>query len=228
MSLTREDMLRELELLPAWQLNAPLSPPLVEPVAEVPDVLAEKIVAPTEQVTAKVEMATELALGADITNMDWATLNQHVIGAGDPNADWLFVGDAPSEEDKQARQPFAGDAGLLLDKMLIAIQLQRSKNVYLTHFSEPSYLHRQIALIQPKLVFVFGGTAAQALLNSQAALDDLRGKLHPYQGLSLIVSYTPSHLIQHPQDKAKAWADLCLARDTMQSLKEADVKANSL
>ena len=228
MSSTREDMLRELELLPAWQLNAPLSPPLVVSLAELPTVPVEQTVAPIEQVVAKVEMAAELVLGADVANMDWATLNQQVLGAGDPNADWLFVGDTPSDEDKQAGQPFTGDAGLLLDKMLMAIQLQRSKNVYLTHLSEPAYLHRQIALIQPKLLFVFGETAAQALLNSQAPLDDLRGKLHLYQGLSLIVSYTPSHLIQHPQDKAKAWSDLCLARDTMQSLKEADVKANSL
>ena len=177
MSLTREDMLRELELLPAWKLNQPLN---VADKPQVPEIVAE---APVAQA---IEPASELAV-----------------------ADWLFVGDVPTE----------GDASILLDKMLIAIQLQRGKNVHLTTLCEPDYFKRQISLIQPKLIFVFGEEAAQTLMNSPSSLDALRGKVHHYENVTLIASYAPSYLLAHPQEKAKAWADLCLARDTMQSVK---------
>jgi len=202
MTLTREDMLRELELLPAWKLNQPLSrDPQTIPQAPV---IQEAAVTPAPPSPESVQASV-----SDIANMDWETLNQYVSGSGDQNADWLFVTDNAIE----------GDAATLLDKMLVAIQLQRGKNVYLTQLSEPAYLKRQIALIQPKLIFVFGKKAAQTLLNSQAPLDDLRGKLHQYEGLALVASYTPSHLLTQTQDKAKAWADLCLARDTLQAMK---------
>ena len=230
MSLTREDMLRELELLPVWRLNAPLEPtvvaplqamqeaaPGVAPVAQEIEPIIEEIAEikqePTQalaiqEVEAEVPEMEATTL-PDIANMDWAELKQHVVGAGDQNAEWVFVGDVPTD----------GDAGLLLDKMLIAIQLHRGKNVYLTQLSEPAYFKRQIALIQPKLIVAFGEKAAQSLLGSNESLDTLRGTVHQYQDVSLVTSYAPSHLLQHPPDKSKAWADLCLARDTMQGIK---------
>ncbi len=215
MSLTREDMLRELELLPAWRLNAPL------PQAETPQAEATSIQVlpePTVQQTAEsvIEETSveepQVEKASDIASMDLATLNQYVMGSGDAKAEWLFIGDAPSADDLQASHPFAGQAGELLDKMLIAIQLQRSKNVFLTYLSQSEYLNRQIELIQPKLIFAFGEIAAQTLTQSTASLDELRGKVHDYHGVALVVSYPPSHLLTHTQDKAKAWADLCLAR----------------
>jgi len=130
----------------------------------------------------------------------------------------LFIADAPSADDLQAGHPFAGQAGQLLDKMLIAIQLQRSKNVFLTYLSQAEYLNRQIELIQPKLIFAFGEIAVQTLTQSKASLDELRGKVHDYQGVALVVSYPPAHLLTHTQDKAKAWADLCLAKATLENL----------
>ena len=69
------------------------------------------------------------------------------------------------------------------------------------------------------VIFVFGEKSAQTLLNSQAPLDSLRGKAHQYEGVDLIASYAPGHLLTQTQDKAKAWADLCLARDTVQAMK---------
>ncbi len=230
MSLTREDMLRELELLPVWRLNAPLEPtvvaplqamqeaapgvapvaPQIEPVVEAFAEIKEEL--PQALETKDIEtQVPEIQVPAlpDIANMDWAELKQHVVGAGDQNADWVFVGDVPND----------GDAGVLLDKMLIAIQLHRGKNVYLTQLSEPAYFKRQIALIQPKLIVAFGEKAAQSLLGSNESLDTLRGTVHQYQDVSLVTSYAPSHLLQHPQDTSKAWADLCLARDTMQGIK---------
>ncbi len=199
MTLTREDMLRELELLPAWKLN--------QPVTSAPQ---EVVKAPVVQ-EAEAPVAKELVQNTvpDIANMDWAALNQYVTGSGDQNADWLLVTDAAIE----------GDAAILLDKMLIAIQLQRGKNVYLTELSEPPYFKRQLALIQPKLIFVFGEKSAQTLLGSNETLDALRGKSHQFEGVDLIVSYAPSHLLTQTQDKAKAWADLCLARDNVQAIK---------
>ena len=197
MSLTREDMLRELELLPVWRLNAPLTQPEVAPTVPAQEVASPEITVP------------EIEKTPDAANMDLASVNQHVISSGDPNADWLFVGDVAME----------GDAATLLDKMLIAIQLQRGKNVYLTQLSEPEYFKRQIALIQPKLIVALGEKSAQSLLGSIESLDALRGQVHQYENVALIASYAPSHLLQHTQDKAKAWADLCLARDAMQSMK---------
>jgi uracil-DNA glycosylase len=218
MSLTREDMLRELELLPAWRLNAPLPQAETSQAETTPiQVLPE----PTFQQTAESVIEetgveeTQVEKTPNVANIDLATLNQCVMGSGDEKAEWLFIGDAPSADDLQAGHPFASQAGELLDKMLIAIQLQRSKNVFLTYLSQPEYLNRQIELIQPKLIFAFGEIAAQTLTQSRASLDELRGKVHDYHGVALVVSYPPSHLLTHTQDKAKAWADLCLARESM-------------
>ena len=220
MSLTREDMLRELELLPAWRLNAPLQMPAEAPLETKQEAApgdAREVSQTTPVMEAVVEVKemaspeaeTQAPALPDVASMDWEMLHQYVIGSGDQNADWLFVGDVPTE----------GDASILLDKMLIAIQLQRGKNVYLTQLSAPEYFKRQIELIQPKVIFVFGEKAAQTLLNSPAPLDDLRSKVHQYENVALIVSYAPSHLLKNTQDKAKAWADLCLVRDFMQSVK---------
>jgi DNA polymerase len=219
MSLTREDMLRELELLPVWRLNAPLEPTVATPPqakqeAAPGDAPVAPQIEPVVEAVAEIKEAlpqdleTQAPALTDIANMDWAELKQHIVGSGDQNADWVFVGDALAD----------GDAGVLLDKMLIAIQLQRGKNVYLTQLSEPDYFNRQIALVQPKLIVTFGEKTAQVLLGSNEPLDALRGKVHQYQGVALVASYAPSHLLQHTQDKAKAWADLCLARETMKGL----------
>lgn len=225
MSLTREDMLRELELLPVWRLNAPLEPivatppqakqeaaPGDAPVAQEIEPIIEAIAEIKQELPQALETkAPEIPVPAlpDIANMDWVELKQHVVGSGDPNADWVFVGDDPNDS----------DAGALLDKMLIAIQLQRGINVYLTQLSDPDYFNRQITLIQPKLIVAFGEQVAQRLLDSNESLDALRGKVQRYQDFSVVVSYAPSHLLEHTQDKAKAWTDLCLARSFMQDVK---------
>ena len=211
MSLTREDMLRELELLPVWHLNVSLEPTVSTPPQAMQEAAPNDApVAPQiEPVVEIQEEPNQSPALPDIANMDWAELKQHVVGSGDKNADWVFVGDVSSE----------GDAGVLLDKMLIAIQLQRGKNVYITQVTELDFLNRQIALIQPKLIFAFGEKSAQILLDSNESLDALRGKVHQYHGVALIVSYSPSHLLHHTQDKSKAWADLCLAKSAVDALK---------
>ena len=158
-----------------------------------------------------------------------------VFGVGDENADWLWVGEGPGAEEDASGEPFVGQAGKLLDNMLAAINLQRGRHVYITNIVKcrpPSnrnpesdeaqqcepYLRRQIELIQPKLIIALGKVAAQNLLRSDATVASLRGKLHEYSGIPLIVTYHPAYLLRTLPDKAKAWEDLCFAKSTMQAL----------
>jgi DNA polymerase len=163
------------------------------------------------------------------------TRTQTVFGVGDENADWLFIGEGPGAREDEIGEPFVGQAGKLLDQMLAAIQLKRGERVYIANIvkcrppnnrnptlnearqCEP-YLTRQIALIKPKLIVALGKVAAQNLLDRDDSISSLRGKVHQYSGIPLIVTYHPAYLLRSLPDKAKAWKDLCFARSTMQSL----------
>lgn len=191
---------------------------------------------------------------ATILRLDWLTLQQDVpgctacnlaatrkqtvFGVGDPDADWLIVGEAPGAEEDRRGEPFVGLAGQLLDNMLAAIQLQRGKNVYIANVLKcrppenrdphgvevaqcDPYLKRQVELIQPKLILALGKFAAQSLLDSSDTIAAMRGKLHHFAGVPVIVTYHPAYLLRNLPDKAKAWEDLCFARSTMQALQEA-------
>ena len=163
------------------------------------------------------------------------TRTQTVFGIGDRNADWLFVGEAPGAEEDRKGEPFVGQAGKLLDNMLAAIRLKRGDNVYIANVlkcrppnnRDPHgeevvqcnpYLLRQVELIQPKLIVALGKFAAQSLLNSDSAISAMRGKLHEYNGVPVVVTYHPAYLLRNMADKAKAWEDLCFAVKTMQNL----------
>lgn len=164
------------------------------------------------------------------------TRTRAVAGAGDLHAEWLFVGEAPGADEDRQGEPFVGDAGKLLDAILAAIGLTRDNNVFIANVlkSRPPgnrnpkpeevsaclpYLERQIELIQPKLIVALGRFAAQSLLATDAPLGSLRGQVHHYRGVPLVVTYHPAYLLRNPPDKAKVWEDLVLARATMQSLK---------
>jgi uracil-DNA glycosylase len=163
------------------------------------------------------------------------TRTQTVFGVGDENADWMLIGEAPGAEEDRLGDPFVGQAGKLLDNMLAAIELERGANVYIANVlkcrppgnrnPEPDevakctpHLTKQIELIQPKLILAMGRFAAQTLLNTDASIASLRGKLHRYAGVPLIVTYHPAYLLRSLPDKAKAWADLVFARRTMRAL----------
>jgi DNA polymerase len=157
-----------------------------------------------------------------------------VFGIGDRNADWLWVGEGPGAQEDATGEPFVGQAGKLLDNMLAAISLRRGLNVYIAnvvkcrppanrnptleeaHQCEP-YLMRQIELIKPKLIVALGKVAAQNLLHTDASIGSLRGRLHRYSGIPVIVTYHPAYLLRTLPAKAKAWEDLCFARKTMES-----------
>ena len=163
------------------------------------------------------------------------TRNRSVPGVGDTRAHWLFVGEAPGADEDAKGEPFVGQAGKLLDSMLAALGLRRGANVYIANVlkcrppgnrtPEPReveacrpYLDRQIALIQPRIVVALGKSAATTLLNVDASIASLRGRVHRYQGVPLVVTYHPAYLLRNLPDKAKAWEDLCLARATLRRL----------
>jgi len=165
-----------------------------------------------------------------------ARRNKTVFGVGDENADWLFVGEGPGADEDMQGEPFVGQAGKLLDSMLAAIRLERGSNVYIANVvkcrppgnrnPEPEealacepYLHRQIDLIQPKLIVALGKVAAVSLLAREASVASLRNKVHKYRGIPLIVTYHPAYLLRSPAEKARAWEDLCFAVDAMEALK---------
>ncbi|WP_244813671.1 uracil-DNA glycosylase [Caballeronia sp. Lep1P3] len=183
----------------------------------------------------------------DIDALDWATLSERVagcercrlcerrtntvFGVGDPEADWMLIGEAPGENEDKQGEPFVGQAGKLLDNMLRALSLSRESNVYIANVikcrppgnrnPEPDevarcepYLRRQVELVKPKVIVALGRFAAQSLLRSEGSIASLRGQVHEYRGVPVVVTYHPAYLLRSLPDKAKAWADLCLARKT--------------
>ena len=163
-----------------------------------------------------------------------------VFGVGDREADWMLIGEAPGENEDKQGEPFVGQAGKLLDNMLQSLALKRGDNVYIANVikcrppgnrnPEPDevarcepYLQRQVALVKPKLIVALGRFAAQTLLKTDASIASLRGRVHAYEGVPVIVTYHPAYLLRSLQDKSKAWADLCLARDTFRRAEGADV-----
>jgi len=163
------------------------------------------------------------------------TRNKPVPGVGDVRAEWLFIGEAPGAEEDAKGEPFVGQAGRLLDNMLAALGMRRGENVYIANVlkcrppgnrtptpleaeSCRPYLDRQIALIRPKMIVALGKSAATTLLNVDATIASLRGRVHRYQGVPLVVTYHPAYLLRNLPDKAKAWEDLCLARTTLRRL----------
>jgi uracil-DNA glycosylase family 4 len=158
------------------------------------------------------------------------TRQQVVFGRGDEQATLLIVGDFPSKQDDLQGKPFVEAAGQLLDNMLIACGLKKS-STYLTVSTKchslssdmtkktelsscREYLVRQIELVQPSVVLVFGEQAAQSLLKSTVDLSELRQKSCSVEDVSapIFVSHTPSYLLENPLAKKQSWSDLCLAR----------------
>ena len=173
------------------------------------------------------------------------TRNKSVPGVGDVDAEWLFVGEAPGAEEDAKGEPFVGQAGRLLDNMLAALGLARGHNVYIANVlkcrppnnrtPEPResdacrpYLERQVELIRPKLIVALGKSAASLLLDTDATIASLRGRVHRYRGVPLIVTYHPAYLLRNLPDKAKAWEDMLLARRTVATSERAVVTRSAV
>jgi uracil-DNA glycosylase len=207
----RDEILAEMGLAPIWKLREPNSGS--EP--ELPSWIPLK---------AEVSGCTQCSLHK--------TRNQTVFGVGDEKAEWMLIGAAPGAEEDRLGDPFVGQAGKLLDNMLASIGLARGRNVYIANVLKcrppgnrnpapeevekcSPYLLRQIELIGPKLIVAMGRFAAQTLLETDASISSLRGRVHRYAGVPLVVTYHPAYLLRTLEDKAKAWEDLLFARKVM-------------
>ena len=168
------------------------------------------------------------------------TAKNLVVYYGNLNAKVMLIGEAPGRDEDQKGIPFVGRAGQLLNKMLLAINLQR-EDVYITNvvnWRPPDnrtpndeeileflpFLQRQIDIIKPKFIFLLGGVAAKAILSTPLSLGKLRGKWHDYKSLNLdesiptIASYHPAFLLRSPQYKKHSWEDLQMLQEKLKNV----------
>ena len=226
MSRRRAEILAEMGLAPVWRLRQPLTVPPAPASGPSAESRERSIVSlDWQSLKQRVEGCTDCRLRA--------SCRQTVFGVGDERASWMLVGEAPGADEDRLGEPFVGQAGKLLDSMLAAIGLARGTDVYIANVlkcrppgnrnPQPDevaqcspYLLRQIGLIQPKLIVAMGRFAAQTLLNTDASIASLRGRVHRYAGVPLVVTYHPAYLLRNLPDKAKSWVDLRFAVRTMQ------------
>jgi DNA polymerase len=212
----RAEVLAEMGISPVWRLKskpAVSNPPIPE-------------IAPAGWIPLKAAVSGCVKCGLHKTR------TQTVFGVGDENADWMLIGEAPGAEEDRLGDPFVGQAGKLLDNMLAAIGLSRRANVYIANVLKcrppgnrnptpeevaqcSPHLLQQIELIKPKLIVAMGRFAAQTLLETSASIASLRGRVHQYAGVPLIVTYHPAYLLRTLEDKAKTWEDLLFAKKVM-------------
>ena len=221
--LSRDDVFSELGIGPVWRMRE--AEPAPQPAVPGPEGAAPAYTWET------LEQAVANCTACKLS----ATRTRGVLGVGDRNAEWLVIGEAPGADEDAQGEPFVGQAGKLLDAMLASIGLARGDNVYITNVvksrppgnrnPEPDevaacmpYLLAQIELVRPKLILALGRVAAQSLLDTDEAIARLRGQVHRFRDVPLVVTYHPAYLLRNLPDKARAWEDLCFARRTMQSL----------
>jgi uracil-DNA glycosylase len=240
---------------PAPIVAQAVAPITMRAVTSAPGRAGEGRLAPSAPAPARVAdsaAAGQPAAGI-VATMDWSELRatvanctacrlcqgrtQTVFGVGNPQADWMIVGEAPGEQEDRQGEPFVGKSGQLLDNMLRAVGLTRQdapapKQVYIANTikcrppgnrnpqpdelaqCEP-FLVRQVALVRPKIIVAMGRFAVQSLLRSTEPIGRLRGRVHDYHGVPLIVTYHPAYLLRSLEEKARAWDDLCLAVETV-------------
>lgn len=151
-----------------------------------------------------------------------------VPGEGNPNADFVCLGEAPGATEDEQGRPFVGQAGQLLTKILAAVNLRR-EDVFIMNVLKHRppgnrnpdpvevaacrpFLQRQLELIRPKVILALGTFAAQTLLATKAPISKLRGQVHQYQGIPVVVTYHPAALLRNPSWKRPAWEDVQFAR----------------
>jgi len=259
MSLSREQMLVEMGLGPIWRLRDQ------KPIAEFcaasavePEAVAASTVPEKQEPVASSLAQGQLPTG-EVGSLDWPELagrvsecracslcqqrKQAVLGVGDRQAEWLFIGEGPGAEEDVQGEPFVGQAGKLLDNMLAALDLKRGNNVYIANAVKcrppgnrtpeaaemaacRPYLERQIALIKPKIIVLLGKAAVHSVLHEDKSLASMRGRSFDFQGIPVVVTYHPAYLLRNLPEKAKAWEDLLLARRTLHQATAAAVSTD--
>lgn len=239
--LSREEILEEMGLWPIWRLRRP-------PGQTDTEVGEREVTTTTSPASSQTGQGANQELAAPSADGAWQTLcseieacrqcglcegrQQAVVGVGDLQADWLFVGEGPGAEEDKRGEPFVGPAGQLLDAMLAAIGLARGQGVYIANAVKcrppqnrtPTpdeisacrpYLERQIDLLKPRLIVLLGKAAVQAVLGKDEAMARLRGEVFAYRGIPVIATYHPAYYLRSPLEKARGWEDLCRARRLM-------------
>lgn len=157
-----------------------------------------------------------------------------VFGVGDENAKLMFIGEGPGEEEDRRGEPFVGRAGMLLDKMIMAMGLKREK-VYIANVikcrppknRDPAtdeiaackpFLLRQIEAVKPRVICALGAHAAKSLLDTDESIGKLRGRIITTGNMKVAATYHPAYLLRNPSAKYLAWQDLKLIRDTLKEL----------
>jgi DNA polymerase len=204
---------------PRWrQRGGPTPAPDGEPTIQVARSAAEALAAIKADIGPACSRCKLHALGR----------RQVVFGVGNPNADLMFVGEAPGADEDAQGIPFVGRAGQLLTKMILAIQLERDQ-VYIANVikcrppenrnPEPDeiatcqpFLFQQIDAVQPRVIVALGSFAAKTLLGTQDSISRLRGRVYDFRGAKLIPTFHPSFLLRSPDRKRDAWEDLKRAR----------------
>lgn len=167
-------------------------------------------------------------IASDLGNCQRCTLSEKrtkiVFGVGNPNADLVFVGEGPGRDEDSSGEPFVGEAGQLLNRILIAMGLQRS-DVYICNVvkcrppdnRDPSaeeiltcepFLARQLDSIRPRVIVALGKFAAQTLLQSNTPISKLRGQWHQYREIPLMPTFHPAYLLRKPLGKREVWDDM--------------------
>lgn len=244
MSPERERLLGEMGISPIWRLRdtdrVAASATIDETdAATVPPAPAAGVGVPAAESLVAVDWPE---LGEQVANCRKCGLcerrKQAVLGVGDHNAEWMFVGEGPGAEEDERGEPFVGQAGKLLDAMLAAVEMRRGDNVYIANAVKcrppgnrtpeghemaacRPFLERQIELVRPKLLIALGRPAAQTLLGSEVKIGAARGRVFRYRDIPVVVTYHPAYLLRNLGDKSKAWEDICFALDEMARIKSA-------
>ena len=182
----------------------------------------------------KIEELKELEVQVkNVQNVSYVTIEQTwSFGVGDPDADLMFVGEAPGYYEDEQGEPFVGKAGQLLTKIIESIGMKRS-DVYIANILKcrppdnrnpnaneivmcSPHLIKQIEIIRPKIICALGTFAAQTLLDTKDTIGKLRGKFFEYQSTKFLATYHPAYLLRNPGDKKKVWADIQKVRDFLQ------------
>ena len=232
---------------PSWRTRAAATPPAT---AAPPSAVAETITQAVGDEPASVvefnqpaiiQLTPVHALAAvradigDCTRCKLHTLGrtQVVFGVGNPEADLMFVGEAPGRDEDLQGYPFVGRAGQLLTKIIEAIALKR-EDVYIANVikcrppenrnPEPDevatcepFLFRQIDIIKPKVIVALGKFGAQTLLRTLDPISRLRGRVFDYRGAKLIPTFHPAYLLRNPSSKREVWEDMKLVRSLLTS-----------
>jgi DNA polymerase len=226
----RDRYLKEIGI-PVWRLRGA---PAVAPAAPEP---APEVAVPAALVSTPQGVDAWAELQAKVRACTLCGLHrgrtQTVFGVGARDAKLFVIGEAPGADEDRQGEPFVGRAGQLLNAMLRSIGLPRAE-VYIANIlkcrppnnrdPEPSestsctpYLSRQIELVQPRVLLAVGRIAAQWLLQTDAPIGRIRGRVVSYgpRNTPLVVTYHPAYLLRSPLEKAKAWTDLCMVKELL-------------